>query len=1195
MRRSFIIITIAVLCSLVSCSHRSDKNRREVDSLCIEAQRVRYSDVERSADFLDEALCKVGSYDNGRARILNRQAFLKYQQMDYDEALTVLDTVRDLTNNHITLLCGDVMRMKITQRTGDGRGFYEARTSALRHLDRVGDDLSYVSKVDSADYLYAKTEFHIISSTYYYYQEQDSLSKAEMRCMATDISLAADTAQWLNYHYMMGSGGLVDGDYAEIVVQEFEHLMQCYSVARSHDNLYFLANALQAFSSRLKTATDRSIVSKRFPDAYALLYGQHLSWMPDSTMPSDSLLPLALANHALHTFKLYGDRFQTACVYRTLGELYSYNSDFDKALESITKALHLVNEHHRLYYPESADSLMSFNPEDTLCVPVEVKWIEDEKVSTVPEWMLGIRHQLSLVYSALGMKRASDYNRNIYLDILHCTSPNREMESRKMELEEENRTQFQLLLVSAFLFLLLLSMVGVAFYRMKWHVLGTSTKDRARVLRSDKQKLELLSDQLEETEEQCLVSANRIETNKLKNSERRAKVSLVQAVVPFLDRIINEVNRMNRKCVGEQFGAGNSGKLTSQLEYVSELAGKIVDYNDILTEWIKMEHGQLSLQISSVQLSDVFSILEQGHFAFDQKGVKLNVVPTTACVKADEALTLFMLNTLADNARKFTPSGGSVTIEALENENYVELSVSDTGCGMSESDIDTILNNKVYDAQSIGTDKSSKGFGFGIMNCKGIIEKYKKTSALFGICLFGIESAVGKGSRFYFRLPRVMALLCAFILSVTGWSQANDCSEEIVSSDSLFRDAVYYYDRTYNANVNGDYQQAVSFADSALCAISPDFVVYEDGMSSQSSDIRYFKSGADIDFQLLVLIRNEIAVAALALNDWDVYRYNNKICIYLYKHLNQDSSLPTYCEELARAESASRQTTVLLVVLIFVLVVATVFILRGRKRMFAKLSLDIQDKLNEAKDRLSHLRYEENRLYVQNQVLDNCLSTIKHESMYFPSRIQQLVGRMISSGVCQNKETSLHGDELSASFEEDLHQLTELTHYYKKLYSLLTGQAERQVAQLSFRREVISLEQLLDLANREYRKQARRHSTDARLSVVVDHSAEGFSVHGDTVLLNELFKQLFDYLLHLNTAGQECVLKAVRVGENLQLKLSAEFIHLTEDEAHNMFYPDKKRIGLLVVKQIIRDIDELNNNPGLRLVAEQNTIWFTLK
>ena len=58
--------------------------------------------------------------------------------------------------------------------------------------------------------------------------------------------------------------------------------------------------------------------------------------------------------------------------------------------------------------------------------------------------------------------------------------------------------------------------------------------------------------------------------------------------------------------------------------------------------------------------------------------------------------------------------------------------------------------NKNYWADEL---KENKGSGFGLMNCKGIIEKYKKTNELFRVCVFNVESELGKGSRFYFRLP----------------------------------------------------------------------------------------------------------------------------------------------------------------------------------------------------------------------------------------------------------------------------------------------------------------------------------------------------------------------------------------------------------------------------------------------------------
>ena len=53
-------------------------------------------------------------------------------------------------------------------------------------------------------------------------------------------------------------------------------------------------------------------------------------------------------------------------------------------------------------------------------------------------------------------------------------------------------------------------------------------------------------------------------------------------------------------------------------------------------------------------------------------------------------------------------------------------------------------------AKNVSELQKNKGHGFGLMNCKGIIDKYKKTNEIFRVCLFRIESELGKGSRFYF-------------------------------------------------------------------------------------------------------------------------------------------------------------------------------------------------------------------------------------------------------------------------------------------------------------------------------------------------------------------------------------------------------------------------------------------------------------
>lgn len=80
----------------------------------------------------------------------------------------------------------------------------------------------------------------------------------------------------------------------------------------------------------------------------------------------------------------------------------------------------------------------------TVCRPIcrdgtsiELKWINDEGINTVPEWIARLREQLSRTYSAMGCKAESDYNRNVYLDILDYTRQDKELESRFLALEKE--------------------------------------------------------------------------------------------------------------------------------------------------------------------------------------------------------------------------------------------------------------------------------------------------------------------------------------------------------------------------------------------------------------------------------------------------------------------------------------------------------------------------------------------------------------------------------------------------------------------------------------------------------------------------------------------------------------------------------------------------------------------------------------
>lgn len=264
----------------------------------------------------------------------------------------------------------------------------------------------------------------------------------------------------------------------------------------------------------------------------------------------------------------------------------------------------------------------------------------------------------------------------------------------------------------------------------------------------------------EERREQIAILQNQYEHYLEKNIEQRAKVSLASSVAPLINRLLHEVKMLS-------YDKETTEQRNSRYEYIGQLASSIEQTNERLTDWVKLKQGEIALRIESFALQTLFDTLRSSDIEYKLKGIALNIVPTESVVKADKVLTLFMLNTIAENARRFTPNGGSIDVYAEETDSYVEVSVRDTGKGMDKEQLNSLFKLR-YITDSNDTTKEG-GHGFGLLNCKGIVEKYKKMSSFFSVCSIGAESEEGSGSRVFFRLPKGMKkvlMLCALFLSV---------------------------------------------------------------------------------------------------------------------------------------------------------------------------------------------------------------------------------------------------------------------------------------------------------------------------------------------------------------------------------------------------------------------------------------------
>ncbi len=195
---------------------------------------------------------------------------------------------------------------------------------------------------------------------------------------------------------------------------------------------------------------------------------------------------------------------------------------------------------------------------------------------------------------------------------------------------------------------------------------------------------------------------------------RSGAVDDKEAAVDFLARIDEEVDRL-AQLVAEltELSRIETGK--------AELKLDAVDINALIAEVI----NQLSPQAERQRLS-----------------VKTELAPDLPAVRADAGRVKQVIINLAHNAIKFTPSQGSITISSRFDDKSVTVAVSDTGAGISRSDLPHIFERfyKTDRARSRG------GTGMGLAIAKHVVEAHGGS--------IRAESREGKGTTLSFMLPR---------------------------------------------------------------------------------------------------------------------------------------------------------------------------------------------------------------------------------------------------------------------------------------------------------------------------------------------------------------------------------------------------------------------------------------------------------
>ena len=170
--------------------------------------------------------------------------------------------------------------------------------------------------------------------------------------------------------------------------------------------------------------------------------------------------------------------------------------------------------------------------------------------------------------------------------------------------------------------------------------------------------------------------------------------------------------------------------------------------NDLL-DLARIESGQI---IIKPEVFDINELIRRTLITFEarigQKHLEVIVdLGGGACfVKADPSQIAQVLRNLIDNAIKFSPDSGTLTLGTHALRRQVSVMVADSGCGIDKSDLEHIFE-RFYKAEKAHTPKGGTGTGLGLSIAKRIIDQHQQT--------IRVQSAPEEGTTFIFTLQRV--------------------------------------------------------------------------------------------------------------------------------------------------------------------------------------------------------------------------------------------------------------------------------------------------------------------------------------------------------------------------------------------------------------------------------------------------------
>lgn len=164
-----------------------------------------------------------------------------------------------------------------------------------------------------------------------------------------------------------------------------------------------------------------------------------------------------------------------------------------------------------------------------------------------------------------------------------------------------------------------------------------------------------------------------------------------------------------------------------------------------LLEWARLQRGNVEVKKERLVLSNLVNeSVEPCLTNAAKKELIVNMdIENDFTVFADENSIKTIIRNLLNNAIKYTPNGGLIHVNAIQNGQFIEISIRDNGIGMSPTVREKLF--RIEESQSRMGTNCEPGTGLGLILCKDILTKNDGD--------IWVESEKGKGSVFTFSIP----------------------------------------------------------------------------------------------------------------------------------------------------------------------------------------------------------------------------------------------------------------------------------------------------------------------------------------------------------------------------------------------------------------------------------------------------------